>query len=148
MADLNSPELRKPELFKLDERLEADTFAVASWPLCELRMMNDAQYPWLILIPRIEGATELYHLSDEQRSQLDKESMYLSQTLMQVFKGEKLNVAALGNVVSQLHIHHVVRFSTDAAWPAPVWGKLPPQAMSPEQISERMCQFEPLRQAF
>lgn len=141
-------ELHSLELFKLDQRLEADTLAVASWPLCELRMMNDAQYPWLILIPRIVGATELYHLSDEQRSQLDKESMCLSQTLMQIFKGDKLNVAALGNVVSQLHIHHVVRFTDDAAWPAPIWGKLPPQALSAEQISERMRQLAPLSQAF
>ena len=127
--------------FEMDARLEADTFPVAQWPLCDVRLMNDAQYPWLILVPRVVGARELYDLSDAQRRQLDLESILLSRTLMAVFKGDKLNVAALGNVVGQLHIHHVVRFESDPSWPAPVWGKLPPQAMSDHLKSERLAKL-------
>ena len=114
--------------FELDERLNNDTHKLASWPLCDLLLMNDAQFPWVILVPRVPGATELFHLNEAQRQQLDKESIFLGETLMQLFQGDKLNVAALGNVVKQLHIHHVVRFEHDPAWPAPIWGKLPVQA--------------------
>ena len=119
--------------FKLDSRLENDTIHIASWPLCEVLLMNDVQYPWLILVPRVGDATELYHLSDEQRQQLDLESMYLGQNLMQLFSGDKLNIAALGNVVKQLHIHLVVRFEGDPTWPAPIWGKLPAQSYSTDE---------------
>lgn len=113
----------------LDPRLENDTVFLVDWPLCRVVLMKDANYPWCILIPRVvkasgEQVTELYDLDDEQRAQLDKESMALSKHLMHTFSGDKLNIAALGNVVAQLHIHHVVRFKTDLAWPAPVWGKL------------------------
>jgi len=134
--------------FKLDARLAADTVPVASWPLSELRMMNDAQYPWFILVPRQPGATELYHLSDAQRATFDTESMTLSRCLMDTFAGEKLNVAALGNVVSQLHIHHIVRFQNDAAWPAPVWGRHPVQAMSEGEIEARLARVSTLCSAF
>lgn len=127
--------------FEMDTRLEADTFPVAQWPLCDVRLMNDAQYPWLILVPRVARARELYDLSEAQRRQLDLESILLSRTLMATFKGDKLNVAALGNVVSQLHIHHVVRFESDPSWPAPVWGRLPPQAMSDDLKSERLAKL-------
>lgn len=137
-----------PDSFHLDPRLEQDTIAVASWPLCELRMMNDAQYPWLILIPRVEGATELFHLSEAQRQQLDKESMHLSKGLMLAFNGFKLNVAALGNVVSQLHIHHVVRFEGDPTWPAPVWGKLPPVPLDEDALQARFARLQTLLQDF
>jgi diadenosine tetraphosphate (Ap4A) HIT family hydrolase len=120
--------------FALDERLHNDTIKLTSWPLCEVLLMNDAQFPWLILVPRIENASELFHLNESQRLQLDQESIFLSTSLMSLFSGDKLNVAALGNVVKQLHIHHVVRFEGDIAWPAPVWGKQAPQAYSPEAI--------------
>lgn len=96
--------------------------------------MNDSQFPWVILIPRIEGATELYHLDKLQREQLDAESIFLSEALMVIYQGDKLNTAALGNVVSQLHIHHVVRFEGDIAWPAPVWGKVPAKHFSDEDL--------------
>ncbi len=119
--------------FKLDSRLENDTVQIASWPLCEVLLMNDAQYPWLILVPRVAEVTELYHLSEAQRQQFDSESLSLGQSLMQAFSGDKLNIAALGNVVSQLHIHHVVRFEGDPTWPAPIWGKLPAQAYNTDE---------------
>lgn len=123
-------------MFSLDERLEADTIALADWPLSTVRLMNDEQYPWVILVPKVEGVTELYHLDDAQRLQLDAESMFLAKTLMELFDGAKMNVAALGNVVNQLHIHHVVRFESDAAWPAPIWGKLPVKPYESEALAE------------
>lgn len=131
-------------VFNLDERLFNDTFRIASWPLCEVLLMNDAQYPWLILVPRVDGATELYDLNDSQRQQLDCESMFLGKTLMKLFSGDKLNVAALGNVVKQLHIHHVVRFESDAAWPAPIWGKLPVQAYRAEEKAQLLDKLSAL----
>jgi len=127
-------DVSEEQAFKLDERLGNDTKLIASWPLCDLLMMNDSQYPWCILVPRVAKMSEIYQLSQAQRQQLDNESMFLSKTLMNVFEGEKLNVAALGNVVKQLHIHHVVRFSNDPAWPAPVWGKFPAKAYSAEAL--------------
>jgi diadenosine tetraphosphate (Ap4A) HIT family hydrolase len=131
-------------MFELDSRLKNDTVTLASWPLCEVLLMNDVQYPWVILVPKVEGATELFHLNKTQRQQLDAESILLSETLMSVFQGDKLNVAALGNVVSQLHIHHVVRFKSDITWPAPVWGKFPAQAYSEVELQERMRQLSAL----
>ena len=125
------------QAFGLDERLANDTILLASWSLSDLRMMNDLQYPWFILVPRIDGLRELYELTSEQRLVFDQESDRLSHAAMKAFKGEKLNVAALGNVVSQLHIHHIVRFENDPAWPAPVWGKLPVVPMTKVQIDQR-----------
>jgi len=98
--------------------------------------MNDAQFPWVILVPRVSNISELYHLDQVQRQLLETESIYLSKVLMNVYSGDKLNVAALGNVVSQLHIHHVVRFERDAVWPAPVWGKLAAIPLSEEDVIE------------
>ena len=100
--------------------------------------MNDANYPWVILVPRVKGATELYHLDQAQRAQLDLESIFLSQTLMTAYQGKKLNTAALGNVVSQLHIHHVVRFDTDVAWPGPIWGKVEVISRSEDDIAAQL----------
>ena len=128
-------------MFKLDSRLANDTINIASWPLCEVQLMNDTQFPWLILIPRVEGVTELYQLDKAQREQLDAESVFLSKTLMTQFQGDKLNIAALGNVVSQLHIHHVVRFTADVAWPAPIWGKFPVTAYSSEALAAQKNQL-------
>lgn len=125
-------------LFQLDARLENDTIHIASWPLCDLLLMNDSQYPWLILVPRVVDASELFDLSRSQRQQLDLESIYLSKTLMGIFEGVKLNVAALGNVVKQLHIHHVVRYSHDLSWPGPIWGKHPSVAYSAEELTGRL----------
>ena len=121
------------QVFQLDARLENDTKHIASWSLCDLLLMNDSQYPWCILVPRLANLSEIYQLSQIQRQQLDLESTFLSKSLMSIFEGEKLNVA-LGNVVKQLHIHHVVRFSHDPAWPAPIWGKFPRKAYSAEAL--------------
>src|SRR5204862_7582349 len=92
--------------------------------LCRLLLMDDAHYPWFILVPRRAGLREIYELDEADQSQLLRESVALGRAAMRAFAGDKLNVAALGNVVPQLHVHHVVRQIGDAAWPAPVWGKV------------------------
>ncbi len=114
--------------FTLHSRLAADTFVLGEFPLCRLLLMNDRQYPWFILVPRRTDLREIYQMSEADQQQFWRESALLSQAAMAAFGGHKLNVAALGNLVPQLHVHHVVRYEADPAWPAPVWGKLPPQA--------------------
>lgn len=134
--------------FTLDPRLSEDTLTVACWPLCQVLLMDDAQYPWLILVPRRQGLREVYELSPDDRQQGLDESVALSHWLMEEFAGEKLNVAALGNVVAQLHIHHVVRFRDDPAWPAPVWGRLPRQPYGCEALNVMRKRLEPLQKLF
>ena len=114
--------------FAVDARIVADSHPVASLTLCELRLMDDAHYPWLVLVPRIEGARELLDLRPAQRQLLSAETDLAAGLLRRLVAPYKLNVAALGNVVEQLHVHVVARFEADAAWPAPVWGRLPMQA--------------------
>ena len=111
-----------PYAFKLDPQLEQDTVLVADWHLCQVRLMNDSRYPWVILIPKVEDVYEIHQLADEQQQLLLGESVRLSKALEQLFVPHKLNVAALGNMVRQLHIHHIVRFEDDASFPRPVWG--------------------------
>ncbi len=125
-----------PELhpFELDARLKHDCIELGDFPLCKLLLMNDASYPWFILVPRRSEVSEVYHLSKADQIQLSQESSFLSENLCDIFAADKMNVAALGNIVRQLHVHHVVRHEDDAAWPAPVWGKQPAQPYSSEQI--------------
>jgi diadenosine tetraphosphate (Ap4A) HIT family hydrolase len=106
--------------------------------------MNDAHYPWLILVPRRNNLTEVYQLSSEDQAQLLRESSWLSQALKRAFNADKMNVANLGNVVSQLHWHIVARHSTDAAWPGPIWGKNPVQHYSVQALKERLEQLHAL----
>lgn len=113
--------------FTLDSRLAADTVAVADLPLSALRLMNDATYPWLILVPRREGITEIVDLDPADRQQLIEEIATVSNLLRDMTRCDKLNVGALGNMVPQLHVHVIGRFNGDPAWPGPVWGKLPPR---------------------
>lgn len=108
--------------FVLDARLEADTTPVTGLWLSELRLMNDARFPWLILVPRVAGAVEFLDLAPADRAALCDEITAVSEALTLATGCDKLNVAALGNIVRQLHIHVVARFAGDAAWPGPVWG--------------------------
>ena len=117
--------------FVLHERLAADCLVVGDWPLCRILLMNDSHYPWLILVPRRPDLREIYELDAADRSQFLAESCALGEALMQQFGGDKLNVAALGNMVPQLHIHHIVRKVGDGAWPAPIWGKAPALPYAP-----------------
>ncbi|MDL2190659.1 HIT family protein [Cobetia sp. LC6] len=108
--------------FSLHPQLDADTHFVADLPLCTVRLMNDARYPWLILIPRRDAIREIYELDSSAQQQLWQETTQLGELLMTVSGGEKLNIGALGNMVPQLHMHVIARRSDDAAWPGPVWG--------------------------
>jgi diadenosine tetraphosphate (Ap4A) HIT family hydrolase len=128
--------------FRLHERLAADAIPLGDFPLCRLLLMNDARYPWLILVPRRADVREIYELADTDQRDLVHESSLLGRAIMQAFGGEKLNVAALGNLVSQLHVHHVVRMRHDDAWPRPVWGLHPPR---PYGDAERAARVEALR---
>lgn len=120
--------------FQLDPQLAGDCIVIGDFPLTRLLLMNDSTYPWFILVPEVNGIEEIYQLNDEQQLQLMRESSFLSRKLQALFSADKMNVAALGNVIRQLHIHHVVRYAGDAAWPAPVWGKLPAQPYQQEEI--------------
>ena len=111
-----------PYEFKLDPQLEQDTILISDWHLCQVRLMNDSRYPWVILIPKVDGVSEIHELAEEQQQLLLGESMRLSKALDQLFSPHKLNIAALGNMVRQLHVHHIVRFENDASFPKPVWG--------------------------
>jgi len=111
--------------FVLHPKLAQDCFIVGHFDLCVLLLMNDARYPWFILVPQRENISEIHHLSGALRQQLMSESATLSEALAAAFSADKINIAALGNIVPQLHIHHIVRYRSDEAWPAPVWGKLP-----------------------
>lgn len=107
----------------LHEQLKQDCFVIGRFPLSLLLLMNDSQYPWFILVPQRTGVGEIHHLSEADQQQLIRESSQLATYIETAFKADKINIAALGNVVPQLHIHHIVRYVTDPAWPAPVWGK-------------------------
>jgi diadenosine tetraphosphate (Ap4A) HIT family hydrolase len=111
-----------PYAFELDPQLQADTVLISDWHLCQVRLMNDSRYPWVILIPKVPGVAEIHELANEQQHLLLEESVRLSKALEQLFSPHKLNVAALGNVVRQLHVHHIVRFENDETFPKPVWG--------------------------
>lgn len=128
--------------FELHPRLAADTSFILDAPLSRVLLMNDAHYPWVILVPRRPGIREIYELDAADQYALLRESSALGRALMELFAGDKLNVAALGNVVPQLHVHHVVRRQDDPAWPAPVWGKLPPR---PYEASERAARLRELQ---
>ena len=110
-------------MFTLDPRLDQDTIYLGDFVLSRVLLMNDARYPWVILVPRVVGLTECFQLSEAEQVQLTKESNFVAQSLKELVQADKMNVAALGNVVSQLHIHHVARYQADETWPAPVWGK-------------------------
>jgi diadenosine tetraphosphate (Ap4A) HIT family hydrolase len=109
--------------FKLDSRLEVDSFFICDLALAQLRLINDEQFIWLVLIPRVNDVKEIIDLSEKQQEQLWKESACVSSALRSGFSPHKLNVAAIGNIVEQLHVHHICRFTNDVAWPAPVWGR-------------------------
>jgi diadenosine tetraphosphate (Ap4A) HIT family hydrolase len=109
--------------FRLAARLEADSLFLTDWPLCQVRLMDDARFPWLILVPRRPGLEEWTELSAGESAELAREIARAGQVLAQCCKPTKLNIGALGNIVRQLHIHVIARFDTDAAWPGPVWGQ-------------------------
>ena len=122
-------------VFALDPRLQQDTLPIGDFPLCRLLLSNDSNYPWFILVPRRNDISEIFQLDVADQQQLWQETTALSEVLKDSFDADKLNVAALGNVVSQLHMHVIVRKREDAAWPAPVWGRHPAIPYSQEQVA-------------
>lgn len=109
--------------FTLDARLEADSEPLLWLGLCELRVMNDSRWPWLILVPQRPGIEELHDLTPLDQAMLTFEANMTAQALKNVTGCSKINTAALGNIVRQLHIHIVARFENDTGWPGPVWGQ-------------------------
>lgn len=125
-----------PASFTLHPQLEADTAPFRELELSTVRIMDNGLLPWLILVPRVADARDLIDLSEAHQLQLTREVAAASHSLRGAFKPDKLNVAALGNIVPQLHVHVIARFSTDPAWPKPVWGNLPAAPYSEAQLGE------------
>lgn len=121
---------------KLHPQLEKDCLHIGHFPLCRLLLMRDATYPWLILVPDREEISEIFQLSESDQQQLMRESSILASVLAEQFQADKINVAALGNVVPQLHIHHIVRYQDDACWPAPVWGAVAAREYTEEDLAQ------------
>jgi len=131
--------------FELDPKLAADTAEIERWDLCCVLLMNDANYPWLILVPARVGLRDFHDLAAADLPVMTAEIVRASKTLEALFKPIKLNVAALGNQVPQLHIHVIARRSDDPAWPKPVWGAVPAEAYDDAARAARIAQ---LREAF
>jgi diadenosine tetraphosphate (Ap4A) HIT family hydrolase len=108
--------------FQLDSRLEADTIPIGDLALSSVLLLNDARFPWFVLVPRIADVSELTDLSEEHSAQLMQEIRIATRVMLELSKPDKVNVGALGNIVTQLHVHVVGRFRSDPAWPGPVWG--------------------------
>jgi diadenosine tetraphosphate (Ap4A) HIT family hydrolase len=120
--------------FVLDPQLDNDTHEVGRLGLCRVLLMNDARFPWIILVPERPGMAELIDLVPADRTQLWAEIAQTSVALKAIYGPDKLNVAALGNMVRQLHVHVIARFTSDAAWPKPVWGSGAPLPYEPHQM--------------
>ena len=112
-------------VFALDSRLKQDTWLIGELPLCSLLLSNDSNYPWFILVPRREGISELFQLDDDDQQLMWRETTAVARVLKELLCADKMNVATLGNVVKQMHMHVIARYTTDPAWPGPVWGKHP-----------------------
>ena len=124
--------------WQLHPQLADDTTPVIELPLCEVRLMDDANHPWLVLVPRVAGITEIIDLDAAQRLQLSEEIDTTCRALRTLFNPDKLNVAALGNMVPQLHVHVIARYRSDIAWPRPVWGAGNARSYAPEELVERI----------
>lgn len=129
---------------ELHPQLLEDCVVLGRFSLSHLLLMRDANYPWFILVPDRDGISEIYQLSGEDQSQFLRESSFLAEFLMKAFNGDKMNIAALGNIVPQCHLHHVVRYHSDAAWPSPVWGKLPAKAYTEATLNEVLLKLNEL----
>jgi len=130
--------------FALHPQLARDCTPVGRFALCRVLLMDDANYPWFVLVPQRPDVREIHQLGPQDRLQLMTESCAFAVALERAYEPDKLNIAALGNVVPQLHLHHIARFRDDPAWPAPVWGVVPPR---PYAEPERRARLERLRVA-
>jgi diadenosine tetraphosphate (Ap4A) HIT family hydrolase len=131
---------RDPSMIPLHPKLAADTIDVGRLPLSRLLLMNDAAYPWFVLVPQRESVRELLELAEADQDLLMREMVAVSSAIRRGFRADKINMAALGNLVPQLHVHVIGRFTTDPAWPAPVWGR-PASPYPPEAAQTRIETF-------
>ena len=131
-------------MFSLHPQLASDTYEIGDLSLSKVLLMDNAHLPWLILVPRRQDIREWHELNAADQLQLHRESLELGAALMHEFNGDKLNTGALGNLVPQLHLHHLVRFESDPVWPAPVWGNLAPKPYSESQASIRIAKMKTL----
>ena len=122
--------------FELHPDLKRDGIPIGQFPLCQVLLINDSNYPWFVLVPQLENLRECIDLTEEEYQTFWSESRAFSVGIMQAFAGDKLNVAALGNMTPQLHVHHIVRYKDDAAWPLPIWGKHPPNPYDKAALQE------------
>ncbi|SMF45272.1 Diadenosine tetraphosphate (Ap4A) hydrolase [Alteromonadaceae bacterium Bs31] len=129
-------------MFQLHPQLQDSTVALGQFKLSLVLLSKDANYPWCVLVPKRSGIREIHHLSEQDQQQLIRESSHLSEVMTSMFAPVTMNIAALGNIVPQLHLHHVARFEGDAAWPASVWGVKAPIEYEPGALAhrvERLC---------
>lgn len=127
--------------FQIDPRLTNDSIAIDDWEHCHIRLMNDSRYPWLLLIPRRAELKDMHDLHEETRNGVYQEIDQASRALMRATDAYKMNVASLGNMVPQLHIHVIARFTSDAAWPGPVWGVGQASPYAPKDAEELIAKF-------
>ena len=123
-------------MFELDPRLAEDTEPVTELPLSRLRLMRDNRYKWVVLVPARPGLREVHDLDRADRRRLMDEVTLTSRVLERLYAPDKINVGALGNIVSQLHVHVVARNEGDPAWPGPVWGHSAPEPHAPGDLAE------------
>lgn len=128
-------------MFELHPQLQADTYIIGKFALSWVLLHKDATYPWVILVPAQADLREIHHLDSSDQIAFIRESCHLSEVMVDIFAPKKLNVAAIGNLVSQLHIHHVARFESDPAWPKPIWGLLAPTPYSDALLKQRIQQL-------
>ena len=122
--------------FELDARLAADTASLGVIDFVDIRLMRDARYLWLVLVPQIDGAVEWQDLPQDQSRQLHDISMRVAHGVRDIAAADKMNIASLGNMVRQLHVHIIARHEGDAAWPGPVWGVGAAQDYAPDALAD------------
>jgi len=129
-------------MFELHPRLAADTREITRLPLCRVLLMNDRRFPWAILVPQRADIREIHQLSAADRATLIEEIARVASVMEKLHKADKMNVAALGNMVPQLHVHIIARFATDPAWPTPIWGKGTAEAYDPAQMEAAVAKIK------
>lgn len=134
-------------MFSLHKQLAKDTAIVGDLELSKVLLMNDCQYPWVILVPKRDKVKEIFQLEPEDQQRLLWESSHVGKFMYEYYKGDKMNIGALGNVVPQLHVHHVVRYENDRAWPKPVWGAVPVKPYGIGRLNTRVMELRGLFKA-
>ena len=129
-------------MFCLDSRLKNDTINIGKLQLSQVLLMNDLRYPWIILVPELDNVYEWTDLCKEDQGTLHDESLLIQNALKDLYGGQSLNIGKLGNIVSQFHLHHIVRFENDPAWPGPVWGHSSAVNYSPQDLESRISEIK------